>query len=269
MKILFLILISITMCTFCNAGNGKETLVLVETELGDIKIKLYDETPLHRDNFVKLVESGFYDGLQFHRIIKDFMIQGGDPESKNAPAEKQLGAGGPGYNIPAEIVYPKYFHKRGALSAARQGDQVNPEKESSGSQFYIVWGTTFSDAQLDNFEQNMLNKEMQQVFNQLADSCRTEIQDLYAKQDQEGLTKLQNELIQQTQAKVDSSSVKFTPEQRQVYKTIGGTPYLDNDYTVFGEVVEGLDVVDKIQSVATAPGDKPLEPVTMKMKILH
>jgi cyclophilin family peptidyl-prolyl cis-trans isomerase len=236
--------------------------------MGNMTVKLYDETPLHRDNFVKLVESGFYDGLQFHRVIKDFMIQGGDPDSKDAPADKQLGAGGPGYNIPAEFVYPKYFHKRGALSAARQADQVNPQKESSGSQFYIVWGTTYNDRQLDEMESNMSNREMQKVFNELANARRSEIQDLYAKQDQEALSKIQEELIEQTKAKVGSDAIRLTPEQREAYKTIGGTPHLDNDYTVFGEVVEGLDVVGKIESTATGAGDKPKEPITMKMTII-
>ena len=251
-----------------NAENDKETLVLIETSMGDIKIKLYDETPLHRDNFIKLVENGFYDSLQFHRIIKDFMIQGGDPDSKNAPENAQLGAGGPGYNIPAEFVYPKYFHKRGALSAARQGDQVNPKRESSGSQFYIVWGTIYTDAQLDNFEQSLLHKEMDKIFNQLAQERQTEIRDLYEKQDQEALQKLQDELIQITENKVDKTQAKFSQEQRDIYKTIGGTPHLDNDYTVFGEVVEGLDIVGKIQSVETKSGDRPKEPIIMKMKVL-
>jgi len=267
MKTRFIILISLFMSAISYAENKKETLVLIETNMGNIKIKLYDETPLHRDNFVKLVESGFYDSLQFHRIIKDFMIQGGDPESKNAPIDKQLGAGGPGYNIPAEFVYPKYFHKRGALSAARQGDQVNPKKESSGSQFYIVWGTPCGDAQLNGFEQNLLQKEMQKVFNRLAEARQSEIRGLYEKQDQEGLKKLQEELIAQVESTVDPNVAKFTPEQRKVYSELGGTPFLDNDYTVFGEVVEGLDVVGKIQSVETLPGDKPKEPVVMKMRV--
>ncbi len=252
---------------FSDAEKG--TYVLIETSMGDIKVKLYDETPQHRDNFVKLAKNGFFDELQFHRIIKDFMIQGGDPDSKNAPAEKQLGAGGPGYTIPAEFIYPKYFHKRGALSAARQGDQVNPQKESSGSQFYIVWGTTYNDTQLDSFEQNLLHKEMERIFNQLAEARRSEIQDLYAKQDQASLTKLQNELIAQTESMVDPTSTKFTPEQREAYGKLGGTPHLDNDYTVFGEVVEGLDIVGKIQSVETKSGDKPKEPITMKIKVLE
>lgn len=251
-----------------NAGNGKETFILIKTTLGNIKVKLYDDTPLHRDNFIKLVENGFYDSLQFHRIIKDFMIQGGDPESKNASENAQLGAGGPGYTIPAEFVYPKRFHKRGALSAARQGDQVNPQKESSGSQFYIVWGKVQSEAELNNMERNLLNKEMQQVFNDLAKDRQAEIQNLYSNNDEAGLKKLQEELIKLTESKVDSSKVKFTPEQREIYGTIGGTPFLDNDYTVFGEVIEGLDVVDKIQSVETNPGDKPKEPVIMKMKVV-
>jgi len=268
MKIKIVLFILVFMSAIAYAANKKGTFVLIETNMGNIKIKLYDETPLHRDNFIKLVKSGFYNELQFHRIIKDFMIQGGDPESKDAPAEKPLGTGGPGYTIPAEFVYPKYFHKRGALSAARQGDQVNPKKESSGSQFYIVWGKTHSSAELDNLEQNLLQKEKQRIFTQLAEARQSEIRELYAKQDQEGLNKLQNELIAQIESTIDPNIAKFTPEQRKVYSELGGTPFLDNDYTVFGEVVEGLDIVDKIQSVETGQGDKPKNPVKMKMKVL-
>jgi len=268
MRINFVLFLFVFMSVISYAENKKETFVLIETNMGNIKIKLYDETPLHRDNFVKLVKSGFYNELQFHRIIKDFMIQGGDPQSKNAPPEKQLGSGGPGYTIPAEFVYPKYFHKRGALSAARQGDQVNPKKESSGSQFYIVWGKTYSDVQLDNLEQNLLQKEMQKAFDKLAVARQSEIQELYAKQDQESLEKLQNELITQVESTINPNIAKLTPEQRKVYSELGGTPFLDNDYTVFGEVVEGLDIVDKIQSVETGQSDKPKEPVTMRMKVL-
>ncbi|MCD7973727.1 MAG: peptidylprolyl isomerase [Candidatus Azobacteroides sp.] len=268
-KIFFTFILIFIMVNSGKAEDQKGTFILIQTSLGDIKVKLYDETPLHRDNFVKLVEEGFYNELQFHRVIKNFMVQGGDPESKNAPDGAQLGAGGPGYTIPAEFVYPLYFHKRGALSAARQGDQVNPEKNSSGSQFYIVWGTRYTDAQLDDFEQNLINKEMQKVFNELAKERQEEIQALYAAQDQEGLNKLQQELIRITESKVNPEVVKFTPEQREAYKNLGGTPHLDNDYTVFGEVIEGLDVVEKIQSVETNPGDRPKEPVTMKMSVLQ
>ena len=198
---------------------AQSTKVLIETTKGNMTVMLYDDTPLHRDNFVKLAESGFYEGLLFHRVINNFMIQGGDPMSKNAAPNVRLGNGGPGYTIPAEIVYPTHFHKKGALAAARTGDNVNPKRESSGSQFYIVQGQTYTDMKLDQFEKAL------------------------------GKT--------------------FTKKERDAYATIGGTPHLDNQYTVFGEVVEGLGVVDKIATVQTAPGDRPVEDVKIiKMTVL-
>ena len=163
---------------FAHSMEATETknLVLIETPYGTIKVRLYDETPQHRDNFIKLVESQFYDSLLFHRVIKDFMIQGGDPESKNAPANAQLGAGGPGYQVPAEIVYPQLFHKRGALSAARTGDQVNPMKASSGSQFYIVWGKVYGENELKSMEQQKVQQAMRTHFNNLAFAQKDSIQ---------------------------------------------------------------------------------------------
>ena len=155
--------------------NQKETMLKIETTLGDIKVKLYNETPKHRDNFIKLAKEGMYDGTLFHRVIKDFMVQAGDPDSKNAPKGKMLGAGDVGYTIPAEIVYPKYFHKRGALSAARQGDNVNPKKESSGCQFYIVTGKVYNDSTLLNMEKQMNENKLTTLFNALAQKHMKEI----------------------------------------------------------------------------------------------
>ena len=197
--------------------GDKERTALISTQYGDIKVKLYNETPQHRDNFVKLVEQGFYDGTLFHRIIKEFMIQGGDPNSKNAQPGAMLGNGGPGYTIPAEIL-PGVIHKKGALSAARLGDQMNPKRESSGSQFYVVQGKKWTDDELNMFAQRGL---------------------------------------------------KLTPEQREIYKTIGGTPHLDGAYTVFGEVVEGLDVLDKIAASPTGQADRPVEDIKMTVKMLN
>lgn len=197
--------------------GDKERTALISTQYGDIKVKLYNETPQHRDNFVKLVEQGFYDGTLFHRIIKEFMIQGGDPNSKNAQPGAMLGNGGPGYTIPAEIL-PGLIHKKGALSAARLGDQMNPKRESSGSQFYVVQGKKWTDDELNMFAQRGL---------------------------------------------------KLTPEQREIYKTIGGTPHLDGAYTVFGEVVEGLDVLDKIAATPTGQVDRPIEDIKMTVKMLN
>lgn len=186
----------------------KQTKVLIHTDLGDMKVVLYNETPKHRDNFIKLVKSGMYNGSTFHRIIRQFMIQGGGLAN---------GKQDPGYTVPAEFV-AKYYHKRGALAAARQGDDVNPKKASSGSQFYIVQGKKLTDAEMDQF--------------------------------------------------TAQTGKKMTPEQRNIYKTIGGVPHLDRDYTVFGEVIEGLDVIDKIAAVKTGPGDKPLKAIKMTMKVI-
>ncbi len=262
MKKSFIILFVINILT--SISMKAETKVLIETSLGNITVCLYDETPKHRDNFIKLVEQGYFDGTLFHRVIKDFMIQGGDPDSKNAPSGKMLGSGGPGYTIPAEFVYPKYFHKKGALSAARQADQVNPQKASSGSQFYIVTGQVYDDAQFAQMEEQQLMSVKNAYFNQLATARQQEIQRMYMSGDQAGLNRLQDELIKQTEAHFAANPVEaFTPEQKQAYKTVGGTPFLDNQYTVFGEVVEGMDVVDKIQLVKTDGNDRPVSDVKM------
>ncbi len=193
----------------------KVCLVEIETTLGTMKAILYDATPQHRDNFIKLAEEGFYDDLLFHRVINGFMIQGGDPESRNADAKKRLGGGGPGYQIPAEFI-DTLAHVKGALAAARTN---NPQKKSSGSQFYIVQGRKLSDGQLDMME---------------------------AQKD-----------------------IRYTPEQRKIYTTQGGTPQLDQEYTVFGQVIEGLDVLDKIAATATAPGDRPKMDIKMKIRPIN
>lgn len=210
--ITLLILLNITMAS-CN----KETYILLTTEFGEMKIKLHDETPQHRDNFIKLVEEGYFDGLLFHRVISEFMIQGGDPQSRGASAQTPLGSGGPGYTIPAEFNQ-NLIHKKGSLSAARTSDQINPKKASSGSQFYIVQGKIVSDQELNQMESRL--------------------------------------------------GIKYTEEQRNAYKTLGGTPFLDMNYTVFGEVVEGLDVIDKIAAVRTNSSDRPLNDVIMQMKVI-
>ncbi len=250
--------------------NQKETMLLIQTDLGDIKIKLYNETPQHRDNFIKLAKEGFYDGTIFHRVIKDFMIQGGDPDSKNAPKGKMLGSGDAGYTVPAEFVYPQLFHKKGALSAARQSDEVNPKKASSGCQFYIVTGKKYSEGQILNMEQQMNHGKVEEVFNTLVSKNAAKIKKLRLDRDKEGLYELQEELIAEAKAKADSlPDFKFTPEQVKAYTTVGGTPHLDNQYTVFGEVVEGLDIVDAIQKVKTNRGDRPEEDIKMKVIVLE
>lgn len=235
--------------------------VRIKTSEGDILVRLYDETPIHRDNFIKLAKQGYYDGTLFHRVIKDFMIQGGDPDSRNAPAGKMLGSGGPDYTLPAEFVYPQLFHKRGALSAARLGDEVNPAKESSGSQFYIVWGKTFKPAELKQLERQMAMQQEQDVFNALAKQHHDEIMDLRRNRDRAGLQAMQEQLLKEAEDICKANPAGFTEEQVQAYTTVGGTPHLDGQYTVFGEVTDGLDVVEKIQGVKTLRGDRPCDDV--------
>lgn len=241
--------------------NNTTIQVELKTTLGDIVVKLYNETPQHRDNFVKLVKEGYYNGVLFHRVIKDFMVQTGDGNSKTATKDQMLGNGDPGYTIPAEFVYPQYFHKKGALAAARTGDQVNPERRSSGSQFYIVTGKTYGEAELNMMEENLGFKKKQAIFNQLAMQHRDEIMEMQRNGDQAGLSKLQQELIPLVEAEYAKAPAKLTAEQRQAYSTIGGTPHLDGEYTVFGEVVSGLEVVDKIQNVQTGVNDRPVDDV--------
>ena len=244
--------------TQANPGNNeKMTKVELETSLGNIVVELYNETPKHRDNFIKLVESGYYDGVLFHRVIKDFMIQTGDGNSKTAGPETGLGDGDPGYTIEAEFVYPKYFHKRGALAAARTGDQVNPERRSSGSQFYIVTGKIYSSDDLKMMEDRLSNVKKQDIFRRLVNENHDRIEELQKSQDQAALQALQNELIQQTEAEAAQTPFKMTDEQIDAYTSVGGTPHLDGQYTVFGEVVQGMDVVDKIQNTTTGRMDRP------------
>ena len=274
MKRNLIVLLTILACTLagCKPGQKKdgnnmenETKLKIETSAGDIVVELYNETPRHRDNFIKLAQDGTYEGTLFHRVIKDFMIQAGDPESKNAPKGKMLGAGDMGYTIPAEFVYPKYFHKKGALSAARQSDNVNPEKASSGCQFYIVTGKVYSDSTLLDMERQMNQLRLNNAFQTLVQKNMKTIYKLRREGNQDGLLDLQDTLIAQAEAQVEKEEpFRFTPEQVQAYTTVGGTPHLDGEYTVFGEVLEGMDVVDKIQRVKTDRNDRPEEDVVIE-----
>lgn len=197
-------------------GDRQHTYAEIVTDKGIMKVMLYNNTPEHRDNFIKLAKEGYYNDLLFHRVIPGFMVQGGDPDSKGASPEVMLGGGGPGYELDAEIESP---HVKGALAAARLSDQVNPQRQSSGSQFFIVHGRTFSDEELDAIAQ------------------------------QNGIT--------------------FTEEERAFYKETGGAPFLDGQYTVFGQVVEGIEVLDKLAAVPTGAADRPLTDVKMKVRILR
>lgn len=200
------------------AHSQKKTNVLIKTNMGNMIVELYNETPLHRDNFIKLVKEGYLENCLFHRVIPNFMIQGGDPNSKTAESGATLGNGGPGYTIKAEFV-PKYFHKKGALAAARKGDHINSEKASSGSQFYIVDGSVFDNERLDLYEQKL--------------------------------------------------GISFSKEQREAYTTVGGVPHLDGAYTVFGQVIDGLDVITKIANMKRDENDRPIVDLNMKLKIIN
>lgn len=237
--------------------TGNETLVRLETTMGNITVKLYNETPKHRDNFIKLVKEGTYDSTLFHRVIKNFMIQAGDPQSKTATDTTTLGNGDVGYTLPAEFN-PKFFHKKGALAAARLGDDVNPKKESSGCQFYIVTGCKFSEAQMISMENQLNDARLENVFNELARKHMKEIYKMRKAGDNDGLLELQDSLETQARAIVAKEpALKFSREQIAAYTTVGGAPHLDGAYTVFGEVTDGMDVVDKIQAVKTNRADRP------------
>lgn len=240
-------------------ADENDALVELHTTMGDVLVELYNDTPLHRDNFLKLVGEGFYDGVLFHRVIDGFMVQTGDPNSKNAAPGAQLGAGDPGYTVEAEIKYPTHFHKYGALAAARTGDAYNPERRSSGSQFYIVTGRPVSVRQLENMEQRRKNDEMQNYFQKLAMQHRDSIQAMQKAGDHEGLEALRQRLIAETEASVGTD--EMSREMKEEYVSKGGAPHLDGQYTVFGEVVKGMDVVEKIQKAETDGSDRPKEDI--------
>ena len=262
-----LILPALLILMSCNApgGGNENTTVTIKTTSGDIKIKLYDNTPLHRDNFIKLVNMSFYEGVSFHRVIKDFMAQAGDPSTRTN-AKGSLPDSIKTYTIPPEFN-AQNFHKKGAVAAARQGDEINPEMRSSGTQFYIIKGEKLSDSDLNMVEQRINSGIKQSAFNkyfkETADSVRripgntltnAQIQEIAS--------------VKMFQYLTSYKDHKITEEQRNIYKTSGGTPMLDGTYTVFGEVVEGLDVLDKIVSVSTDQNDKPLTDIKiLKVKI--
>lgn len=270
MKKTILSIISIlTLCGFIACGNKHKqsmegTVLLLETSMGDIRIRLYDDTPKHRDNIVKLAKEGFYDGTLFHRVIKDFMIQAGDPKSKNASDTATLGSGDTGYTIPAEFVYPKYFHRRGVVAAARMGDDVNPKQESSGCQFYIVTGKKFTEEELAALESQLNQQQLQAAFNRMARQHMKDIFKMRKANDTLGLKKLEDTLFEQAKQEVLSHMFRFNDEQKKAYTTMGGAPHLDGQYTVFGEVIEGMDVVDAIQNVKTGRADRPVQNVTIE-----
>ncbi len=282
---LFLITFVVVTLTACSPRN-QGAIVLLKTELGDIKIRLYDDTPKHKENFIKLAKDGYLDSTLFHRVIKDFMIQGGDPDSKNAEAGAPLGEGGPDYTIPAEFVFPKYYHKKGAIAAARMGDQVNPEKASSGSQFYIVQGKVFNDNELIKAENRIRDGKRRAVFNSLLVAYNDSLNMLQMQGNEDAINLLQQKIMAKVNEKYsEQPEFEFPEEVKEVYKTLGGVPHLDTNYTVFGEVIVektliekiksffgkkyGLEVVDAIAYQETDSRDRPLKDIMMKVKILN
>lgn len=269
-RFVFFLLVTL-LVTVISCGNKEkksdETVVSIKTELGEIKVKLYDETPEHKKNFLKLINDGFYDGLLFHRVINHFMIQGGDPMSRNAGKNIMLGGGGPGYTLPAEIV-PKYFHKKGALAAARKGTG-NLERRSNGSQFYIVQGEVYTNAALDTMQIIINDRLKNRLVKKHLNAIKNELLELRKKNDRAGF----DLRIAEERELVDSiyaagPQFAFTDEQRKVYTTIGGYPSLDGEYTVFGEVIEGLDVLDKIAAVETDKQNRPLQDISMQLEVV-
>jgi peptidylprolyl isomerase len=251
--------------------------ILISTSLGDIKIVLYDETPKHRDNFLKLVKNHTLDSTLFHRVIQGFMIQGGDIDSKRAKPKEALGNGELGYTVPAEFN-TSLFHKRGALAGARQSDDVNPNKESSSCQFYIVQGRVFNDSMLDVLQSNMDQQIKQQIFSTLINNpvninLRNAFISAQNRYHTNGNPDSLNILSEQINPKIESEFAKtphyqFTEEKRSAYKTIGGAPHLDGAYTVFGEVVEGMDIVDKIAAQVVDQAARPTIDIPVTMKII-
>jgi len=249
-------------------GNSKKDyLITIKTDYGEMKAILYDETPKHKANFVKLAEDGFYDGVLFHRVIKNFMIQGGDPKSKEAQSNQPLGDGGPGYRIPAEFN-EKLFHQKGALSAARMGDNTNPDRESSGSQFYIVHGKTFSPEELTTNHQMLQFHFRELLAMEEFEDLRNQIIMLQQNGDFEALQKKIIEYKPIIEEKFDVDlSIDIPKERLDVYAAQGGAPHLDDQYTVFGQVIEGLDVLDKIATLETDQRDRPVKDVAMEVEV--
>lgn len=251
--------------------NGSaEIKVMVITDFGIIKIKLYNETPLHRDNFVKLVKEHYYDSLMFHRVIQSFMIQGGDPDSKNAPPAIELGNGGPSYTIPPEFN-SKLFHKRGVIAAARDSDLENPTQASSGSQFYIVQGRVYNDSLLGIEAKRITKMKLFNVIvNRKENKIRIEKYKVFVKAEQKDSLKYIEEFInKQVEAELPNvTPYTFTKEQVKTYETIGGTPHLDASYTAFGEVYEGFEVIDAIAKKSTDKNNRPIKDIRMKVSII-
>lgn len=241
------------------ASGEQETIVALETTAGTIRLKLYDDTPGHRDNFLQNVKQGLYDGVTFHRIIRNFMIQTGDPFTRPGEVadttKKDL-------TIPAEIVYPRHYHKRGSIGAAREGDDENPRKESNKFQFYIVTGKHYSDAGLSELEGIAYQNKVEKIYNENTKNYTARLDAMRRQRDRDGVSDLLDSILTEAQAEVAANPpAPFTSEQKRIYKSRGGSPWLDGEYTVFGEVIEGMKIVEDIERVKTGSDDKPIREI--------
>ncbi|MBP9924867.1 MAG: peptidylprolyl isomerase [Cyclobacteriaceae bacterium] len=267
---LFLLLITLLIVSRCSQDNSTDYLITIKTNQGDMVAVLYDETPKHKANFIKLAKEHYFDSLLFHRVIEGFMIQGGDPDSKNAVPGQSLGMGGPGYTVDAEFN-PKFFHEKGALSAARLGDQQNPTKASSGSQFYVVQGQVTPAAELDalKIDQAALNAAFQQMLqNPASQSLVDSLNQIYMSGDMQGYQRKIYSLVPRLEKQTGMKIYKDVSEEKiKAYTTVGGAPHLDGDYTVFGKVISGLDVIDKIARVQKGSNDRPIEDIRMVITV--
>lgn len=243
----------------CNTPPKGQKL-LIETSKGDIRVILYDDTPLHRDNFVKLAKDGYYENLTFHRVIKGFIIQGGDLKAgKDSTFNK-------GDLIEAEFRTPQYFHKTGALAAARWGVEENPEKKSDAFQFYIVSGKTIFEHDIKKLEKERFERLKQKIYQEMQSSAMDTIKAMYRDHDKTGLAEFRASMVEKSEMKAEKRKTEtlFTDQQKETYFSIGGAPHLDGEYTVFGEVYEGLNIVKQIEKVDTNAGDKPIEPIIIR-----
>lgn len=246
--------------TGCNSSDTeKETVVALETTAGNIRLKLYNDTPGHRDNFLQNVKQGLYDGVTFHRIIRNFMIQTGDPFTRPGEVADTTKKDP---TIPAEIVYPRHYHKRGSIGAAREGDDENPRKESNKFQFYIVTGKHYSDAGLSELEGIAYQNKVEKIYNENTKNYTARLDAMRRQRDRDGVSDLLDSILTEAQAEVAANPpAPFTSEQKRIYKSRGGSPWLDGEYTVFGEVIEGMKIVEDIERVKTGSGDKPLREI--------
>ena len=265
---LFLAIAATSSCSFSqNKPVPEGPMVLIKTKYGDMKVVLYNQTPLHRDNFMKLTKERVFDSLIFHRVIKGFMVQGGDPKSKRATQEQVLGDGDLNYTVPAEIV-PGIIHKKGVIAAARNGDEENPERRSSATQFYLAQGKVYKLDDVPSIELNLNNRAAESLFLKLKSEKIDTLMLFQMARNKEGYDKLLEKLKQKAILQVDKNPVRLTKQQIETYTTLGGIPHLDGAYTVFGEVIDGLSVIDSIAAQPTGLNDRPLENIRMKIEVL-